>query len=78
MKVHKGIRPISELITTRTNNDKFEHQERLDNGNTRLWSNKMLNSGCDNDIEEIVELGGLIFCPYCDEYFSENQFEESE
>lgn len=77
---HKGIRPKHTLITVYENSPYRKNfvKEKLPNGCYRLWSDKTLTSGCGSVFEEETSLGldGLIYCPYCDEYFSTDQFEE--
>ena len=77
MKLHKGIRPVGEIKAIRTDlMTQYNYQEVLENGHVRLWTNRMLRSGCNQEVKEIKTLSGLIYCPHCDEYFSQNQFLE--
>lgn len=79
--VHRGIRPTGKLITEGDpykgyGKHKSLTYELLPNGTKRYWNQKTLKSGCSQIFDDIVKLDGLIYCPTCKEYFSENQFGE--
>ena len=76
--VHKGIRPKYELVhkTNELKAIKGIDYEIYPNGAYRVWTKRMLTSGCDCSIHDIHKLDDLIYCPHCDEFFSVDQFEE--
>lgn len=74
--IHKGIKPLHELQVLDFKR-KIYYEECLD-GSYKLWTERQLNSGCDFIIREIKEMRGCIYCPWCDEWFSKNQWEECE
>lgn len=78
--VHVGIRPEYEIVRK---TDKLKGimglaYEIFPNGAYRVWTDRMLKSGCNNEIKEINKSGDLIYCPYCDELFSKDQFKEKD
>jgi hypothetical protein len=73
-KKHKGIRPSFEIALI--NWKKSIYIEEYPNGNYRIWNLRMLNSGCGKILEDDeILLSGCIYCPHCDEYFNEEQWE---
>lgn len=66
---HIGIRPKNELISK----DTGVYYEILPDGKRRVWHKRMLKSGCNNTFDN-TKNDDLIYCPFCDEYFSSNQF----
>lgn len=76
MLIHKGVRPTNEL--EEISFKKKYYAEHFDDGSWRLWTMKLLKSGCGLGVLEVKDLGGLIYCPHCEEWFSKEQYEESE
>jgi len=74
--VHVGIRPTHRLEYYEGRKRQETYHEIFPNGSYRIWTKKMLKSGCGKKIKTIKQLLGLIYCPYCDEYFSRDQFKE--
>lgn len=77
--VHVGIRPKYKLVYQPDKAGKRyrkTYHETLPNGGYKIWTARMLKSGCGHVIDDIIRLEGLIYCPKCDEYFSESQFKE--
>lgn len=74
--VHEGIRPKGETSMINHGSYKGCVREELDGGGYRVWTDKMLKSGCGGLSNSDVRLNGLIYCRKCDEFFSEEQFEE--
>lgn len=77
---HVGIRPIHPLIFF-NRRLRIVHRYKYEvfpDGSYKLWSKKMLNSGCNHLVNGDIRVGDLIYCDYCDELFSSNQFEETE
>jgi len=75
---HIGIRPKYKLISFNNELKAIEgfKYERFPGGGYRLWSDRMLKSGCGHVIAVDKKIGELIYCKFCAEYFSTNQFEE--
>ena len=71
--IHKGIRPVGEL-TKDENIYRPTWYEKLEGGGYRIWNNKLLKSGCGKSIDGEEE-NGLIYCPYCNEWASVEQYE---
>lgn len=77
--VHVGIRPKGELTYySDKSKKKFRktYHEALPKGGYKVWTSRMLNSGCNKKTGDIIKLGELIYCPHCKEYFSEDQFKK--
>jgi len=80
-KIHTGIRPaapIKELKRMFRAKNVNTYLETLHGGGTRIWTERELQSGCGVKIDVIKKINGVIYCPHCDEYFSEQQFAEVE
>lgn len=77
---HVGIRPVHPLVKFTEGRKAIGgfRYEIFPDGGHKLWSERMLFSGCGGGIEWWTTFRGLIYCPYCKEYFSTNQFEEGE
>lgn len=75
---HVGIRPEYPLIKFTEGRKALGgyKYEIFPDGGHKLWSHRMLTSGCDEVIERWQVYRGLIYCPTCDEWFSVNQFKE--
>ena len=69
---HKGVRPTYhvELMDYK----KQLYIEICPDGRRPVWNNRMLTSGCGGLITKVVEWNGLVYCPWCKEYFSRNQW----
>ncbi len=78
--IHLGIRPEFKLVY-RTQKlraiDGFRY-ELLPDGSYKVWSMRALKSGCNQVVSGNKRIGDLIYCDYCDEFFSLNQFQESD
>lgn len=74
--VHVGIRPKNKVVRFNQNHREVlgYKYELFPDGSYKLWSNRQLESGCNNVVDENVRMNDLIYCPYCDEYFSRDQF----
>jgi len=73
-KRHKGIRPTYEIQLI--NWKKRIYIEDLPDEEYRVWNLRMLNSGCGKIISgDEISLMGCIYCPTCDQYFNEEQWE---
>lgn len=74
---HIGERPLHPL---RQEKDKIKNEwtyiEALPDGTKRIWTERMMISGCNKQIESTEYMYNLIFCPHCDEYFNQKQFTE--
>lgn len=73
---HIGIRPENpiHLVDFR----KKIYYEDLPNGKEKRWTLRQLNSGCGKDVKGemwLREDRGCYYCPWCDEWFSKNQWE---
>lgn len=75
---HVGIKPLYPLEML--DFKRKIYLEEMPDGQIRLWNKRMLKSGCNNEIspEEFKELDECIYCPYCDEFFSYEQWESSD
>lgn len=74
---HVGIRPKYKLIKFNSKLkpiEGFKYEIRPD-GSYRLWSGRMLKSGCNKLVDGEKTLKGLVYCKYCNEFFSKDQFE---
>jgi hypothetical protein len=75
--IHKGVRPVYPIEML-----DFKRKiwlEECPDGRIKLWNSKMLTSGCNNELDiPVRELEGCIYCPWCDEYFSYDQWEDSD
>ena len=74
-KTHKGIRPLFPIQIINWKKSIYLEEFPDDTG-YRIWNLRMLNSGCGKSLtgDEII-LSGCIYCPHCDEYFNEEQWE---
>lgn len=72
---HKGIRPTG--ILTILNFKKNWYHEELPDGTDRIWTERQLRSGCGKTTEtdHYETMRGCSYCPTCDEYFSDEQWE---
>jgi len=73
---HVGVRPKGKVYQLETDFKVF--REDLEDGGTRFWNARTLNSGCGNVLEKAKLKGNLIFCPFCGEMCNTNQFETVE
>ena len=78
MLKHVGVRPSGRMIGFSKDlkeipNNKYE---LLPLGGYRMWSSRMLRSGCNKVVSGKEMMEGLIYCKYCDEFFNANQFKE--
>jgi hypothetical protein len=75
---HIGIKPMYPLEML--DFKRKIYLEEMPDGQIRLWNKRMLKSGCGNTIEphEYKEVDDCIYCPYCDEFFSYEQWESSD
>lgn len=72
---HVGIRPKHSL--TLIDFKKKIWEEEYPDGKIKVWNLRTLNSGCDKSFEGYqLEIYDCIYCPYCDEYFSKDQWIE--
>lgn len=72
--IHKGVRPLHFL--TLLDFKKSLYYEEYPDGTGKIWTTKMLNSGCGFVLKtEPRELRECWYCPRCDEYFSKSQWE---
>lgn len=74
---HKGVRPVGQLTTLESDikrGHKMYH-EALPDGGYRIWNDRLLKSGCGKTLDKIMRDGSLVYCPYCDEWSNEKQFE---
>lgn len=76
--IHKGVRPAYPIEVSDFKRKLFI--EELPDGDYKIWNIKLLKSGCGSilDSEFITLLMGCIYCPWCDEYFSKDQWESYE
>lgn len=80
--IHKGKTPTYDLEPTEMYKDMM--YEPYPNGGGKFWSPRELKTGCGGDVMEpygtvaTMEDYGLIYCPYCDEWFNEKEFEYNE
>lgn len=69
---HVGIRPLYSLTLIDFKKKIWEEEVT-----ERLWNLRTLNSGCHQVFEGYtLEIYDCIYCPYCDEYFSKEQWYE--
>lgn len=74
---HKGIRPIYlPLEKDDDGRKRTTYYEYLPDGGYKIWNNKLLNSGCGKEITVITKCDELVWCPFCNEWASESQFDE--
>jgi hypothetical protein len=79
---HVGIRPTHP--TQVLDFKRKTYLEEFPNGTYKIWTKKLLSSGCgydykfDEDLKrsDVKELQGCLYCPRCDEYFSKDQWED--
>ena len=73
---HVGIRPKYKTYryTRKLQARNGQSYELLPEGGYRLWTDRMLNSGCNQVLVNVKRYRGLIYCPHCEEWFSEEQF----
>ena len=81
--VHVGVRPKYKLTLENCKDEvkrryKGCYYEHLPDGGFKVWTSRMLASGCNKVLDDIVRKYKLIYCPHCDEFFSKDQFKESE
>lgn len=86
--IHVGIRPEFKImaLTREFKSVKDHYCEMLSDGSYKIWTTRMLESGCNKRMsmdDGIIQSGdntinNLIYCKHCDEFFSRNQFKESE
>jgi hypothetical protein len=72
---HIGVRPVGELEFLDDGRMRKTWIERLPDGGYKLWNKRLLNSGCNKIVYEDEHDGELIYCPWCEAWFSRNQFE---
>ena len=73
---HVGVRPLHSLTLV---DFKKKLWDEIDpNGKViRQWNLRQLNSGCGKSFSGYaLEIYDCIYCPYCDEYFSKEQWNE--
>lgn len=69
---HVGIRPLYSLTLIDFKKKIWEEEVT-----EKLWNLRTLNSGCGKSFEGYqLEMYDCIYCPYCDEYFSKDQWHE--
>lgn len=76
--IHIGERPIGRLTA------KAGGLERVYKGcffeavgaGYKVWSTRRLTSGCGGHTDGDKILDGLIYCPHCEEYFREEEYEK--
>lgn len=73
---HKGIRPKYEVQVLDFKRKLYI--EELPDGSYKVWTKKQLNSGCDYIAKYANELMGCQYCPWCNEWFSMDQWERIE
>lgn len=74
--VHVGVRPEYEIREVdRFGVNRIYREERPD-GSYKIWNERQLESGCGFGLTKVVEADNLLFCRYCDEWFSKDQFKE--
>jgi len=72
---HVGIRPTHSLELL-----DFKRKiyiEVFEDESYKLWTERMLRSGCDKIMNSTKAVLGCFYCSTCDEYFSEDQWEIS-
>ena len=78
--IHKGIRPTHQVVKSSADLKLIDKPglsyEIFPDDSYKIWTDRTLNSGCNNQIEGDIKLGEMIYCEYCDEFFNRNQFEE--
>jgi len=72
--VHKGIQPTESIIQIEGSRRDVRF-ELFKDGGYRIWTTRMLRSGCNKLVYGDLENDSLIYCEYCDEFFSIDQFE---
>ncbi len=79
---HVGIRPEHKVVISNDRKGLKDIRglsyEILPDDSYRVWTDRMLTSGCNKEVSGDETLGDLIFCPKCDEFFSRDQFKEDE
>lgn len=70
---HKGIRPVHPVEVLDFKRKLFI--EDYPDGGYKIWTQRMLRSGCDKIVEDIHELRDCYYCPRCDEWFHKDQWE---
>ena len=78
---HVGVRPTYPLVTKLRPEQKAREgikYEIFAKGGYKIWTERMLRSGCNNEVSGDVRIGSLIYCEHCDEFFSQDQFVEGE
>ena len=73
--VHVGIKPEHATFPETVGLHKYQI-EKMPDGSSKLWTGRMLTSGCNQEVSEIEGEDNLIYCNHCDEWFSKNQFKE--
>lgn len=75
--IHCGVRPKSVIIKQEDGRLRKTYHELLNGGGYKIWNEKLLNSGCGKEIDDVERDGELIYCPWCDEWFNKNQWRVS-
>lgn len=71
---HVGIRPLYSLSLL-----DFKKKLYYEEETEKVWTLRMLKSGCNRTVPDGYvrrDLKDCIYCPWCDEWFSENQWRE--
>lgn len=80
--IHQGIQPSYPFDHGKQHPNKKLNAtykfEPFPEGGGKWWSEKELASGCHVIFDKIKKQNGLIYCPYCDEWFTDKQFTEME
>lgn len=53
----------------------YKKQIYLEDVTGRVWTERMLRSGCESVTTQIQEMRECIYCPWCDEWFNKEQWE---
>lgn len=76
--IHEGKRPLGRLVAETECRLHKRYKgcmfEEMEDGGYRVWTKKMLSSGCNKAVETIKEIDGLTYCPHCGEFFSDEEF----
>lgn len=72
---HVGVRPLHPLTLVDFKKKIWEEVDSY--GYVRRWNLRLLNSGCGRVFDGYqLEIYDCIYCPYCDEYFSKEQWRD--
>jgi hypothetical protein len=72
---HIGIKPDGPLERVEDGRNRRTYIETLPDGGYRIWNDKLLKRGCNKVVYEDERDGVLVYCPWCDEWFSRRHYE---